>query len=240
MLVIPAIDLKNGNCVRLLQGDPKKETIYSENPVAMAKNIQSLGAKLIHVVDLDGAFKGKPQNLETISEIVKNIKIPIEIGGGIRSAETIEKYLDLGVKRIILGSVALEKEFLSILKKYSQYIVVGIDAKDGLVVTKGWKNTTKINAFDFIKKVHDKGVSEIIYTDIATDGMLTGPNYQSLEIILTQIETINLIASGGISSLQDMERLYEYRSFGLKGCIIGKAFYDGKIDLKEAIKKFGN
>ncbi len=233
MLIIPAIDLKNGKCVRLLQGDPDKETIYSDDPVKQAKLFAEQGAKLIHVVDLDGAFDGKPKNMEIVKQIAKSLTVPIEVGGGIRNADTIEEYLTAGVKRIIIGTAAAESFFKDIIKNFAKYIIAGIDARGGKVATKGWLNVTDIDAVDLISEVMRSGVNEIIYTDIETDGMLSGPNYSSFDKILKKFPAISLIASGGISSIKDVRKLSTY---SVKGCIIGKAIYDGRIDLKELLK----
>jgi len=238
MLIIPAIDIKNGKCVRLIQGDPDRETIYSNDPVAMARHFESAGARLIHVVDLDGAFEGHPVNQDTVLEIAANISIPIEIGGGIRNAESLEKYIESGIRRVILGTVVLEDEFSQLVSRYRESIIVGIDAKDSMVATHGWKKVSSVHAVDFIKELQKKGITEIIFTDISTDGMLTGPNYASLENILNEVEGVSLIASGGVSSIEDITRLSKISRPGLKGCIVGKAIYDGRIDLHAALELF--
>ena len=238
MLIIPAIDIKDGKCVRLIQGDPDRETIYSNDPVAMAKHFEDAGAKLIHVVDLDGAFEGSPVNRDTVMEISSTVSIPIEIGGGIRNAESLRLYIDAGIKRVILGTVVLQDEFSELVDKYSDSIIVGIDARDSMVATHGWKKVSDVHAVDFIKELQKKGITEIIFTDISTDGMLTGPNYASLENILTEVKGIALIASGGVSSIDDIHRLNEISQSGLKGCIVGKAIYDGRIDLHRALALF--
>jgi phosphoribosylformimino-5-aminoimidazole carboxamide ribotide isomerase len=235
MLIIPAIDIKNGNCVRLLQGDPDKETVYSDDPVKMALKFQEMGAELIHVVDLDGAFTGKTVNRDLVVRISGSVEVPIEIGGGIRTADEAKNYIDSGIKRIILGTVVLEEEFQNLIGKFSGNIVAGIDAKDSMVATHGWKSVSKVHAVEFIKKLMDMGVTEIIYTDIKTDGMLRGPNVGAIEEILSECPGISLIASGGVSSIDDIMKLSAYSSSGLKGCIVGKAIYDGRVDLKEAI-----
>ena len=237
MKVIPAIDLKNGNCVRLLQGDPERETVYSHNPADMAKKFEDKGAELIHVVDLDGAFQGKPVNADAVIEISRAVGIPIEIGGGIRTTSDIKRYLDAGIKRIILGTVLMNDEFLELVEPFIDYIVAGVDAKNSIVATHGWKMLSEMNSIDLIKELFRSGLREFIYTDIATDGMLTGPNYQYIEEIIARIKGIVLIASGGVSSLDDIVKLSRYAPLGLKGCIVGKAIYDGKIDLAEAIAK---
>ncbi len=239
MLIIPAIDIRNGNCVRLLQGDPGKETIYSTSPADVAREFQDMGAELIHVVDLDGAFLGDTVNFNLIAEIKKSVKIPIEVGGGIRSMESVEKYLDAGINRIILGTVVLRPEFSGIIEKYRKYIIAGIDARNSMVATHGWKNISHLDALEFIKELVSIDIKEIIYTDISTDGMLSGPNFPTIEKILTEIKGIELIASGGIASYSDIKKLKEYVNMGLKGCILGKSIYDRRIDLKEAIALAG-
>lgn len=237
MLVIPAIDIKGGRCVRLLQGDPDRETVYSNNPVDMAKRFQDLGAKLIHVVDLDGAFDGKPINRDLILNIARSVSIPIEVGGGLRNSESIQAYVDAGIKRIVLGSVILEDNFADLARSYAENIIAGIDAKDGLVVVKGWKDISAVSTNDAIQKVVSLGINEVIHTDISTDGMLQGPNIGAYRNILSVFPNIRLIASGGISSIDDLFALSELPVYG---AITGKAVYDGKIDIAEACEKFGN
>lgn len=238
MLIIPAIDIKNGNCVRLLQGDPDKETVYSNNPIDMAKKFQDEGAELIHVVDLDGAFQGNPMNFKVVSDIASSISIPIEIGGGIRNIETIEKYLDTGITRIILGTILLDDKIQEFVSKYPDNIIAGIDAKDSIVATHGWQQESKISDLVFIKKLKSIGIKDIIYTDIATDGMLVGPNITSMTRILDEVDGIGLIASGGVSSMEDIVKLSELRDKGLIGCIVGKAIYEGKVELNKALSYF--
>ncbi len=238
MLIIPAIDIKNGNCVRLLQGDPDRETVYSSSPVDVARRFEEAGAKLIHVVDLDGAFEGKPVNHGIVSAIASSVSIPVEIGGGVRTAEAISMYADMGIRRIIVGTVILEESFRSMIADFSGILVAGIDAKNSMVATHGWKKASSMKAMDLIREITGCGISEIIYTDIATDGMLTGPNLEAIEEILEKIKNISLIASGGISSIKDIEALSRFEGSGLKGCITGKAVYDGRINLHDAIARF--
>ncbi len=235
MLIIPAIDIKEGKCVRLLQGDPDRKTVYSDDPVGQAKKFEAMGAELIHVVDLDGAFEGQPVNIDLVAAIAAGVSIPIEIGGGIRSAETVKRYLDTGIKRIIIGTAILEKEFADILEESPGNIIAGIDARDSMVATRGWKEVTRVRASDLVKQVIERGIREIIYTDIATDGMLSGPNMEAYRMLLKEFPGLSLIASGGVSSLDDIQRLRELESEGLRGAIVGKAVYDGRIDLKEAL-----
>ena len=235
MLVIPAIDIRGGRCVRLLQGDPDRETVYSDDPVKMAKSFEDMGAKLIHVVDLDGAFEGKSVNRELIINIAHSISIPIETGGGLRSKESIQAYVDAGIKRLILGSVILDDAFTELALTFSEYIIAGIDAKDGMVAVKGWKDVSKISTDEAIGKVISLGVNEVIHTDISTDGMLTGPNVDAYKHILATFPGIRLIASGGISSMEDLISLSK---LSVHGAITGKAVYDGRINLKEVFEKF--
>ncbi|MDD5773042.1 MAG: 1-(5-phosphoribosyl)-5-[(5-phosphoribosylamino)methylideneamino]imidazole-4-carboxamide isomerase [bacterium] len=237
MLIIPAIDLRKGHCVRLIQGDPNQQTVYSKQPVSMARWWQSQGAKRLHVVDLDGAFEGRIANLETIKDIVKSVKIPVQVGGGIRDIGMIEELFHAGVDSVILGtSVCKNKRFLKkALKEFPGKIIVGIDSKNDYVAISGWKKLTKIKTLDLVNEVELMGVKTIIYTDISRDGMLKGPNFYSIKELL-QSSTISLIASGGISDLADIKKLKEIESERLVGAIVGKALYSGKINLAEAIK----
>ncbi|MFH1288089.1 MAG: 1-(5-phosphoribosyl)-5-[(5-phosphoribosylamino)methylideneamino]imidazole-4-carboxamide isomerase [bacterium] len=237
MLIIPAIDLRHGHCVRLMQGDPSRQTVYSKQPVSMARWWQTKGAKRLHVVDLDGAFDGKIANLEIIKNIVKSVKIPVQAGGGIRDVETIEELLQAGVDSVILGTtVCKNKRFLKkAIKNFPDKIIVGIDSKNGYVAISGWKKLTKIKTLDLINEVESLGVKTIIYTDISKDGMLTGPDFDSIETLL-KASKMSMIASGGISNLNDIKKLKEFNSKRLIGAIVGKALYSGKIDLAEAIK----
>jgi phosphoribosylformimino-5-aminoimidazole carboxamide ribotide isomerase len=239
MLIVPAIDIKDGNCVRLLQGDPERETVYSRDPVEMARRFQDAGAKLIHVVDLDGAFDGTPVNHEIVTSIAQSISVPIEIGGGIRTAETVRMYADSGIRRIIVGTAVLEESFIPLIEKHRDVLVAGVDAKNSMVATHGWKKVSGIRALDMIRNIIGRGIRDVIYTDIATDGMLSGPNVEAIEEILAEIRHVNLIASGGISSMDDLEKLSRLEQSGLMGCITGKAIYDGRIDLREAVSRFG-
>lgn len=232
MFVIPAIDLKDGRCVRLVQGDPDRETVYSEDPVAQAVSFAKAGADLIHMVDLDGAFTGKTPNFEVIKSVVSE-GISVEVGGGIRSKEAIEKYLAIGVRHVITGTIMLDESFPRLAEEYGLHITGGVDARNGKVATHGWLNTSDIDMIDFIRKIRDMGIHRFICTDISTDGMLSGPNIASLKNILEQIEGISVIASGGISSLEDIRNLKLIDR--IEGCITGKAVYDGRIDLKKAL-----
>lgn len=234
MLIIPAIDIKSGKCVRLTQGRMDAETVYSIDPVEIAKRWELQGAKLIHLVDLDGSIHGIPKNQDTIKNIVRSIKIPVEIGGGIRNMEIINDYMDIkGVKRVIIGTAAQEDpEFVEkACKAFPGGIAVGIDAIDGMVATRGWVNITQEKAVDLAKRLEGLGVSCIIYTDISRDGMLTGPNAKATKEIV-HTTNIPIIASGGMSSVKDIE---SFKGIKLEGIIIGKALYTGNIDLSKAI-----
>lgn len=235
MLIIPAIDLKDGKCVRLFQGRADQVTVFSDDPVEVGLKWQGLGARLIHVVDLDGAFSGNQKNLEVIRRIKKVISVEIEVGGGIRDMERIETLLEMGINRVILGTIAMEKPELmkEACKRFPGRIIAGIDAKDGLVAIKGWVELTGMKAIDLAMRMHDIGVWGIIYTDISRDGTMIGPNIDAMR---EMVEAVNVpvIASGGISSMEDIKRLASIR--GLYGAITGKALYAGAIDLKEAIR----
>ncbi len=235
MLIIPAIDLKDGFCVRLVQGRKDEVTKYSNDPVSVALKWQSCGAKLLHIVDLDGAFSGHQKNYESIMSIRKAINILIQVGGGIRSMSQIDLLISSGVHRVILGTVAIENPELikEAIRKYPGRILVGIDAKDSKVAIRGWIQSTEFNAFDLALRMQDYGVAGLIYTDITRDGMLTGPNFEAIQKMVDILE-IPVIASGGISSIDDIKRLLEVKR--LWGVIIGKALYSGRINLEEAIK----
>lgn len=236
MIILPAIDLKEGRCVRLEQGLMDKDTVYNDNPGAQARLWQDQGGELLHIVDLDGAFAGVPKNKEAIKAIVDAIDIPSELGGGIRDMQTIEAYLELGVDRVILGTIAKEKPSLveEACKKFPGQIVVGIDAKNGLVAIRGWADVTEKKATEMAKEMEGFGVEAIIYTDIARDGMMMGPNIEATRALAESIN-IQVIASGGLSTLDDIRRLIAIESSGVTGVITGKAIYSGAIDLREAV-----
>ncbi len=235
MLIIPAIDLKDGKCVRLLQGKADAVTVYSDRPDDIARKWQDMGAKVIHVVDLDGAFSGTQKNIEGIKKIRQAVSVDIELGGGIRDMERIEMLLGLGINRVILGTAAIEMPELikEACKRFPGKIIIGIDAKDGLVAVKGWVEVTDVKAKELALRMEDYGVWGIIYTDISRDGMLTGPNIEAIRQMVEAV-SIPVIASGGVSSIDDIKRLKEIK--GLWGAITGKALYTGAIDLKEAIE----
>lgn len=236
MLVIPAIDLKEGKCVRLEQGLMDKDTVFNDDPASQALEWQAEGAELLHIVDLDGAFAGEPKNRSAIEAIIKAIAIPAQLGGGIRDIATIEAYLGLGLSRVIIGTAAQRNPELvrEACAKFPGRIVVGIDAKNGMVAVQGWAEVTDVTAVDLAKRFEGFGVSAIIYTDISRDGMLQGPNIEATRA-LAEAVAIPVIASGGVSSLKDIENLLAIEQSGVTGVITGKAVYTGAIRLAEAI-----
>lgn len=233
MIIIPAIDIKDGQCVRLIQGDYDQITNYGDDPVSQALEWQALGAEMIHLVDLDGAKEGRLMNGELIRKISQKIDVPLEVGGGIRDTKAVENYIQAGVSRVIIGTAAVNNpEWLNqMVQKYKDKICVSIDAKDGKIATEGWLKATDTDAIEYILKLEEMGVKTIVYTDISKDGMMKGPNFQMYEKI-SQLSNIDVIASGGVSSLSDVKRLKE---MNLYGAIIGRALYEGAIDLKEAL-----
>lgn len=235
MIVIPAIDLKDGKCVRLLQGKKEAVTVYSDDPVSMAKHWVDMGAELLHVVDLDGAFTGEQKNFDVIVAIRKAIDIPVHVGGGIRDMERIEKLINIRIDRTIIGTSAVNKPDMvkKACEKFPGKVLVGIDAKDGKVAVKGWEEATEWGAIEFAKKMQTGGAAGIIYTDIARDGMLSGPNLDAMAKMVKALK-IPVIASGGVSSIDDIKNLMQIKN--LWGVITGKAIYEGTLDLKEAIK----
>jgi len=233
MVILPAIDLRNGRCVNLVQGRAEDETIFSDQPVEVAKRWEAEGATYIHLVDLDGAFHGASANLQIVQEIVEAIRIPVQLGGGIRTLERLDEVLELGVARAILGTAALKNlELVEVAcRVYPTQVAVGIDAKDGLVATEGWMAVSQKLAIEFAKEMQNLDVQTIIYTDIKSDGMLNGPNVDATQAIIDTTE-INVIASGGITSLADIKALV---SIGANGAIIGRALYTGDLNLQSAI-----
>lgn len=237
MQLYPAIDLKNGQCVRLKQGEFKEITVYSDKPEEIAALWQEQGATYLHLVDLDGALAGHSVNEEVIRKIVNTVSIPVEIGGGIRSEEAIASMLSLGVARVIIGTKAVKQpEFIrDMIEKFgADRIVLGVDAKDGMVAVEGWETVSEITASDLCSRMKEYGIRHIVYTDISRDGMLTGPNVAYTKK-LTDETGLDVIASGGMSSMEDLRQLYEA---GVQGAIIGKALYEKRIDLSEAVKTF--
>lgn len=238
MIIFPAIDIRGGKCVRLIKGDFNQETVFSDRPEIMAKKWQDEGGKYLHLVDLDGALAGKSQNLATVEMILKTVDIPVELGGGIRTMENIETVLDMGVSRVILGSVAVKNPQLikDACKKYgSERIVVGIDAKDGIVAVDGWGVSGNVEAKELAKKMALGGVKHIIYTDISRDGTLSGVNAQATAEI-ARYSGVKVVASGGVSSIEDIKLLKQYEADGIEGVIVGKSIYTGSLSLPEALK----
>ncbi|MCW7494154.1 1-(5-phosphoribosyl)-5-[(5-phosphoribosylamino)methylideneamino]imidazole-4-carboxamide isomerase [Leptospira sp. 2 VSF19] len=239
MLVLPAIDLLDNQAVRLLQGDYSQKTVYSSEPEKMIQVFEEQGATLIHIVDLNAAKTGKSENENAIRKIKDNCSVELELGGGIRSLENMKFYDGLGVSRFILGTVAVENPFIveKALNTYSpDRIVIGVDAKDGFVRTKGWETNSGIKYIDFLKKMYDMGVRHVIFTDISKDGMMAGPNTQVYLELLSLFPDLQLVASGGVSSIDDLVNLYDASQGKLFGAITGKAIYEGKLDLKESIR----
>jgi phosphoribosylformimino-5-aminoimidazole carboxamide ribotide isomerase len=241
MIIIPAVDIKNGRCVRLLQGRKDEETVFSDDPAKMAMKFEEKGAELIHVIDLDGAFSKSPQNLNSIRKIIASVKTDVQVGGGIRDKKTIRMFIDLGVKRVIIGTEAIKNPELvkDACQEFPGQIVVGIDSRKGMVAIEGWTETTKIEALDLAKQFEDCGVAAINFTDIYRDGMQTGPNLEETKIIAQNV-SIPVIASGGVSSIDDIKNLIELNKFGVTGIITGRALYSGNLDLKQAIKLTNN
>ncbi len=241
MEVIPAIDLLDGKCVRLYQGDYDRASVFNDNPVEVARNWVEQGATRLHIVDLDGAKEGKTVNLGAIEAIATAISIPVQVGGGLRDRTSVARLLDLGVQRAILGTVAVEQPQLvsELCSEFPQQIVVGIDARNGKVATRGWLETSEVAATELAQRMAQQGVAAIIYTDIHRDGTMSGPNLDALRELTKAIE-IPIIASGGVSSLTDLLSLLSLESLGVTGVIVGRAIYTGDVSLTEAIQAIGN
>lgn len=237
MILYPAIDLKDGKCVRLLRGEMEKATVFSDKPHEQAKRFEKVGFHWLHLVDLNGAFEGKPVNAKAVSSIVTSVNMLTQLGGGIRNLETIEHWLSAGINRVILGTVALKNPALVInaCRTFPDQIAVGIDAKNGKVATDGWAKVSEVSAIDLALKFEDAGVSAIIYTDISRDGAMEGPNVEETVKLAERLST-PLILSGGISTLADIEQVKKHQSSGIEGVIIGRAFYDGSIQPEEALR----
>ena len=237
MIFYPAIDLKDGECVRLLRGDMEAATVYNQNPAGQAKSFEALGSQWLHIVDLNGAILGHPVNAIVIKEILKSVSIPIELGGGIRNRKTVEMWLENGIARIILGTAAVQDpSFIrEVCRAYPGQVAIGIDAKDGKVAVEGWIKRTQVNAIDLALKYENTGAAALIYTDIARDGAMQGPNIDTTLAIAEAVK-IPVILSGGISSMDDLRLVKKSSGTLLDGLIIGRAIYDGRIDVLEAIK----
>ncbi|GKS57363.1 1-(5-phosphoribosyl)-5-[(5-phosphoribosylamino) methylideneamino] imidazole-4-carboxamide isomerase [Nitrospira sp.] len=239
MIVIPAIDLKDGRCVRLRQGDLSAETVYSDDPAAMARSWESQGAPWLHVVDLNGAVDGRPSNLAAIEGILKAVRMKVQVGGGIRSIETVRMFLNAGVTRVVLGTAALmDRAFLdAACAEFPGRIVVGVDARNGLVAIKGWTAVSDVRAVDLVTQFNGMPLAAVVYTDIARDGMLNGPNIDALREIVAHTHC-SIIASGGVTKMDDLAAI---RAVGdrVEGAIVGKALYDGKLDYRTAVTALG-
>ena len=238
MKIFPAIDIKDKKCVRLIKGNFDNKTVYEISPIEQAGKYKDKGFKNIHIVDLDGALTGNTVNLETIQEIVNKYDLQIEIGGGVRSVESIKKYVEAGVEKVILGSAAIKnKDFLKeACKKFKNKIALGLDAKEGKLSAFGWKENLNIKTIDFLKEVNDFGVSRIIYTDINRDGMKTSPNFEET-INVADISNCPVVISGGVSSISDIKKAKELNNKKIEGIIVGKAIYDGDIKLDDLAKE---
>ncbi|MCD2224744.1 1-(5-phosphoribosyl)-5-[(5-phosphoribosylamino)methylideneamino]imidazole-4-carboxamide isomerase [Listeria cossartiae] len=234
MQIFPAIDLKNGQCVRLFQGDFSKQTVVNEDPIAQAKAFAADGATYLHIVDLDGALEGRPVNLEIIQKMKQSAKVPVQVGGGIRGMAQVDYYLESGIDRVIIGSAALtDPDFLrAAVQKYGPKIAAGIDAQNGFVATSGWLDVSQVSYLDLAKRMEEMDVETIIYTDISRDGTLTGPNLEQMAALQKHV-SINLVASGGVSSRTDLEALAK---LGLYGAIAGKALYNGRISMSDVVE----
>ena len=235
MKIIPAIDLKNGRCVRLLQGKEDQETVYEEDPVETALSFEEQGAEQIHLVDLDGAFRGESKNLEQVERIAQAVKVPLELGGGIRSLDDISRVFDLGVSFVIIGTIAVKnpKILVEAIQKFENHLILGLDAKDGKVAVSGWVEVTEFSDEEFANKWKQLGIDRVIYTDISRDGMLAGPNLSSLQRMAIATG-LKITASGGVSSLDDLKQLVELERDGVDEVIVGKAIYERQLDLREA------
>jgi len=237
MIIFPAIDIKNGKCVRLYKGDFEKITFYNKSPINQATEFFQSGFKNIHIVDLDGALQGKSINFAVIKEIIKNVKLKIQIGGGIRTIESINSWIDTGVDKVVMGTAAVEN--IGLLKnacnKFKNKIAVALDIKDGLIALSGWKKQTNISAIDFIKKIENIGVSRIIYTDINKDGTKKGPNIKDTIELSSKVK-IPLVVSGGVSSIEDVKKIKSLTNSNIEGVIVGKSIYDGDIKINDLVK----
>jgi phosphoribosylformimino-5-aminoimidazole carboxamide ribotide isomerase len=237
MLLIPAIDLKNGQCVRLRQGKMDDVTVFSDDPVAVAKRWCDEGAQRLHIVDLDGAIKGLPINIKVIEKIVASVKVPVQIGGGIRDEDTVQRLLNAGAQYVIVGTKAVSApHFLhDLCLEYPRHVIVSIDAKDGRVALNGWAKVTSHDAIETAQHCERDGAEAIVYTDIARDGMMNGCNVEATRNLAKSVKT-PVFASGGISSLDDLTKLKEIEGDGVAGCIVGRALYEGTLKLKDAVK----
>ena len=237
MLIIPAIDLRHGKCVRLAQGRKEAATAYDRDPIAVARAFDADGARMLHVVDLDGAFgEGQSLNRDVAKRIIQSVSIPVQFGGGMRSIDDVEELLLAGANRVVIGTLAAESpETLErLVERFGPGIVVGIDSRDGQVMTRGWEKHGHVEAVELARRIAQVGIERIVYTDVARDGMLTGPNIEQTRLI-ARVSGLKVTASGGVSSLEDIERLRSVNEPGIDSVIVGKAFYEGRFTLKEAL-----
>jgi phosphoribosylformimino-5-aminoimidazole carboxamide ribotide isomerase len=236
-IIYPAIDIRDGKCVRLVQGDYNQETVYNDNPVEAAQAWEAQGGQWIHLVDLDGAKAGYPVNDKLIGLIASSVKVPVQVGGGLRTEQDVDNLLSLGVSRVILGTAAIEdRQFVyKLLAKHGEKVAIGIDARDGFVATRGWLETSQVKAEDLAVQLAEHGAKTFIFTDISRDGMMGGPNTQAI-VQLAKVSGQTVIASGGISKIEDLTQLAEQAGNGVGGAIVGKALYTGSIKLDEALK----
>lgn len=234
MQIWPAIDIRAGKCVRLAQGDYSRETIYGANPADMAQRFESDGAKFLHVVDLDGAREGSRVNRNAIANIVSEVNATVQVGGGVRSEETIAEYFELGVQRLVIGTKALtDPDWLEkMTTRYPGQLAVGIDARDGQVATEGWQKTSQTSAFELAKKISSHPIAGIVFTDITKDGMMSGPNFEAMEEMVSTVD-VPLLCSGGVTTIEDITRL---NGLGLTGCVVGRALYEGRLTLSDALR----
>ncbi len=239
-VLYPAIDIRGGKCVRLIQGDYNRETVYNENPVEVAGEWQAQGAQWIHLVDLDGAKAGHPVNDALIGRIARSVNVPVQAGGGLRTMDDVERLLNAGVSRVILGTAAIEdRQFVQdVLQRYGERVAIGIDARDGYVATRGWLETSEVKAEQLARELAELGARTFIFTDISRDGMMGGPNVEAI-VRLAKISGQTVIASGGVSRYDDLIRLAAHREDGVGGAIIGKALYTGSIGLRKALELTG-
>ena len=232
--IIPAVDIKDGKAVRLFKGDPNAVTVYGDDPVSVAKQWEEKGAKHLHIVDLDGAFEGKPKNYKIVEKIVASVSIPVEFGGGLRNFEAAKTMIDIGVERIVIGSLAYtnKDEFMKIVDAFPNKVVVGIDAKDGKVAIKGWLEKTQYTPLEFAKQYDQLDIWGFLYTDVNRDGAMVGPNIEGTKKLAENLKH-PVIASGGVGSIEDVKKLYQLKKYGVYGVVVGKALYEGKIKLEE-------
>jgi phosphoribosylformimino-5-aminoimidazole carboxamide ribotide isomerase len=236
-IIYPAIDIRNGKCVRLVQGDYNQETVYNTNPLEVALEWEASGGEWIHLVDLDGAKAGHPVNDVLIGKIAGSVKVPVQVGGGLRTEQDVDRLLSLGVSRVILGTAAIEnRKFVNkLLARHGEKVAIGIDARDGLVATRGWLETSQVKAEDLAVQLAEHGAKTFIFTDISRDGMMGGPNVEAITQ-LAKVSGQTVIASGGVSNMEDLTRLARQSANGVGGAIVGKALYTGSIKLEEALK----